>query len=67
LLFRGNAGETFFCNTKALRGGGKNSRASVARYPALIFFLKKVQFPDYWYLISVKVLNKYANLRAAMN
>jgi len=38
--------------------GGKNLRALVANDPALTFFLKKVQFPDYWYLISVKVLNK---------
>ena len=38
--------------------GGKNLRALVANDPALTFFLKKVQFSDYWYLISVKVLNK---------
>jgi len=42
LFFWGNAGETFFSNTKALRGGGKNQIALVASYPALAFFLKKV-------------------------
>ena len=38
-----------------------------ANYPALTFFLKKIQFPEYWFMTPVKVLNKYANLRAAMN